>query len=135
MTAPTSTAGDEPDVTRLQIVVPADPRLLRVLRLVASGVASLGALDLDAVEEVRVAVDELGSALIAASDGAPVSVTFELGKTQLCVEGSTDLVGSKTLEVDPLTDRILDAVTTSHTWHTDDGVARCRIEKDLTPAS
>src|SRR3546814_18061047 len=59
------------DSTELEIVVPADARLLRVLRLVASGVASLGPLSLAAVEEVRVAVDELGATPLGASTGAP----------------------------------------------------------------
>lgn len=118
--------------TTLEIVVPPDPRVLRVLRLVASGVASLGELDLDAVEEVRVAVDELGSTLIAASDGTPVSLTFDLSTDLLAVEGSTQLGGSGTLEVDPLTDRILDAVASSHEWRTSGETAGCRIEKRLT---
>ena len=119
------------DNTSLHIVVPADPRLLRVLRLVASGVASLGALSLDGVEEVRVAVDELGATLINASGGAPVTVRFDLDDTTLYVEGSTELNASTPLDVDPLTDRILDAVATSHEWTTDGAVARCRIEKAL----
>lgn len=119
------------DKTELEIVVPADPRLLRVLRLVASGVASLGALSLDGVEEVRVAVDELGATLINASGGAPVTVRFELDESVLCVEGSTELMPSTPLDVDPLTDRILDAVATSHEWTTEGAVARCRIKKEL----
>src|SRR3546814_11090833 len=52
------------DSTELEIVVPADARLLRVLRLVASGVASLGSLRLDAVEGGRVAVAGRGATLL-----------------------------------------------------------------------
>lgn len=130
----TSTPSDG-DKTSLEIVVPADPRLLRVLRLVASGVASLGAFSLDGVEEVRVAVDELGATLINASSGGPVTVRFELGDSMLSVEGSTELTASTPLDVDPLTDRILDAVATSHEWTTDGTVARCRIEKQLALTS
>lgn len=117
--------------TTLEIVVPPDPRVLRVLRLVASGVASLGELDLDAVEEVRVAVDELGSTLIAASDGSPVSLTFDLSPDLLRVDGSTKLARSGELDVDPLTDRILDAVASSHEWRSAGGTGGCRIEKQL----
>jgi hypothetical protein len=133
MTQGSPSTSTRTETTTFQIVVPADPRVLRVLRLVASGVASLGEFDLDAVEEVRVAVDELGSALIAAGDGAPLSLTFELGHDKLCVEGTTDLAAARELQVDPLTDRILDAVTTAHSWASDDGTARCHIEKALTP--
>jgi hypothetical protein len=124
-----------PDGTSLQLVLPPDPRLLRVLRLVASGVASLGEFDLAGVEEVRVAVDELGSTLIGASSGAPIEITFELTDTSLCVEGRTPMVNGNQLEVDPLTDRILDVVATSHEWHTAGGVAHGRVEKDTIAAA
>src|SRR3546814_19941884 len=79
------------DSTELGIVVPADARLLRVLRLVASGVASLGSLSLDAVEEARVAVDGIGATLRGASNGAPLPVRFTRGADQLLEEGRTQL--------------------------------------------
>ena len=121
--------------TTLHLSLPPDPRLLRVLRLVASGVASLGEFDLAAVEEVRVAVDELGSTLINASAGEPIEISFELTDSVLRVDGRTPLSDGQTLEVDPLTDRILDVVATTHEWRTDDGVAHGRIEKGAEPAA
>ncbi len=120
---------EETDGTTLQLVLPPDPRLLRVLRLVASGVASLADLDLAAIEEIRVAVDELGSTLIGASTGAPVEISFELTDTDLCIEGRTPLDEGTSLVVDPLTDRILDVVASSHEWHSTDGMAHGRIVK------
>ncbi len=116
------------DGPTLRLELAPDPRLLRVLRLVASGVASLGTFDVAAVEEVRVAVDELGATLIGASAGGPIELTFEMVGDRLCVEGRTDSGGAP-LEVDPLTDRILDVVATSHEWSTQDGKAVGRIEK------
>jgi hypothetical protein len=113
----------------LRLELPPDPRLLRVLRLVASGVASLGGFSLESVEEIRVAVDELGSTLIGASTGGPIELTFELVGDRLCVEGRTNLDAKGALEVDPLTNRILDVVATRHEWSSSDGVARGRIEK------
>ena len=71
--------------------MPPDPQLLRVLRLVGSGLASLGQLDLSSTEEVRVAVDELGAALIAMGDGSPIDITFDLTPDALLVEGATAL--------------------------------------------
>jgi hypothetical protein len=116
------------DGPSLRLELPPDARLLRVLRLVASGVASLGPFDLGAVEEIRVAVDELGSTLISASTGGPIELTLELVGDTLCVEGRTDL-GRGELEVDPLTDRILEVVTTTHEWSSTGGVALGRFEK------
>jgi len=123
------------DGPSLRLELAPDPRLLRVLRLVASGVASLGDFDLTAVEEVRVAVDELGATLISASTGGPIELTFELVGGNLCVDGRTNLVNGTELEVDPLTDRILDVVATHHEWSSADGVAHGRIEKSASSAS
>ncbi len=126
-------AGGAP--TSLQLTLPPDPRLLRVLRLVASGVASLGEFDLGAVEEVRVAVDELGSTLINASTGDAIEITIELADNRLRIDGQTALSNGGQLEVDPLTDRILDVVATTHEWRTEDGVAHGRVVKDGSSAA
>jgi len=122
------------DGPSLRLELSADPRLLRILRLVASGMASLGDFDLATVEEARVAVDELGATLIAASAGGPIQLTFELADGLLSIEGQTTVGPGQELEVDPLTDRILDVVATRHEWSTSDGVARGRVEK-ASPAA
>lgn len=117
--------------TSLTLTLPADPQLLRIVRLVASGVASLGPLDLDAVEEVRVMADELVSTLMEASDGGPVTMDLSINGERLRLEASAS-VRSGTLEVDPMTDRILDAVSTHHEWSTVEGEAHGIVERTLT---
>jgi hypothetical protein len=112
--------------------MPADAQLLRVLRLVGSGLASLGQLDLAATEEVRVAVDELGAALISMGDGGPIDLTFDLTLDALLIEGTTSLADGAGLDVDPLTDRMLDVVATTHGWTVQDGRATGRLEKALS---
>jgi anti-sigma regulatory factor (Ser/Thr protein kinase) len=116
--------------TTMQLVVPADPQLLRIVRLVASGLASLGPLDLDAVEEVRVAADELVSTLMEASDGGPVTLELSISAEALTLEASTGVRGE--LSVDPMTDRILDNVSTRHEWRTGDGQAHGLVERSLS---
>jgi hypothetical protein len=116
--------------TSFDLVLPPDPDLLRVVRLVASGLASLTALGIDAVEGVRVAADELVSTLIQASDGGAVTVTFELGGSALVIRGRTQLADGA-FALDPLTDRILDAVVTSHEWSTEGGSVEGRVEQSL----
>jgi hypothetical protein len=123
------------DAPSLKVELTPDPRMLRILRLVGSGVASLGEFDLAAVEEVRVAVDELGATLIGASTGGAIEITFELTDGVLRIDGRTDLGSGADLEVDPLTDRILDVVATTHEWGTTDGVAHGRIEKASSSAA
>jgi hypothetical protein len=115
--------------TTMQLVLPPDPQLLRIVRLVASGMASLGPLDLDAVEEIRVAADELVSALMEASDGGPVTVELSISSAAMSVEASTKVVGE--LAVDPMTDLILEQVTSRHEWRSSDGEAHGLIERVL----
>lgn len=115
--------------TRLELVVPADPQLLRIVRLVASGLASLANLDLDAVEEIRVAADEVVSTLIEASAGEPVHVRMTVTPELLRLEASTDL-GGGTFDVDPMVDRVLEVVASRFAWDTVDGVAQGWVERD-----
>jgi anti-sigma regulatory factor (Ser/Thr protein kinase) len=121
--------------TSVQLRMPADPQLLRVLRLVGSGLASLGQLDLTATEEVRVAVDELGAALISMGDGGPIELSFDLTPAALCIEGTTSVAPGAGLDVDPLTDRMLSVVATTHTWSVQDGRTTGRLEKALPQPS
>ena len=117
--------------TSLQLVVPGDPQLLRIVRLVASGLASLTELGLDAVEEVRAAADELVSTLMEAGQGAAVTLSLSLESDRLRIEASAPLPPGTSLAVDPMTDQILEQVASSHAWHDADGVATGIVERDL----
>ena len=117
--------------TSLQLVLPGDPQLLRIVRLVASGLASLTDLGLDAVEEVRAAADELVSTLMESSKGEAVTLTLSLEADRLRLEARAPLVGGGELQVDPITDQILDKVASSHAWSTADGIATGVVERDL----
>ena len=114
-----------PTPTSLDLHLPADPQLLRVMRLTASGMASLGHLDL--------AVHRRGpgrrrrmlvSRMIGVSDGAPLHVAFQLTRGSLCVEVSTELPDGAEIEPDPLSERLLDALSTTHQWSVRDGLSR-----------
>jgi hypothetical protein len=117
--------------TSMQLVLPAEPQLLRIVRLVASGLASLAGCDLDTVEEVRVAADELVAALMEAGAGADVSIGLELRDGLIAIDAATDLPDGKPLEIDPLSDRILDTVATRHEWRTEGGRAHGIVERQL----
>ena len=117
--------------TSLQLVLPGDPQLLRIVRLVASGLASLTNLGLDAVEETRAAADELVSTLMEASAGGAVTLTLSLQADRLRLEASAPLPPGASLQVDPITDQILDQVATSHEWSEADGVASGAVERSF----
>lgn len=123
---PTPTPAQSERTTSFDLVLPPDPELLRVVRLVASGLASLTALGLDDVEEIRVAADELVATLIQASGGGQVTVTFALTPEGVSITGSTR-AGAAEFSLDPLTDRILSEVATSHEWRTEGDEVHGRI--------
>lgn len=52
----------------IELVVPARVEHLRLARLAAAGVASGQGFDVDALEELRIGVDELAAALVEAAD-------------------------------------------------------------------
>jgi hypothetical protein len=118
--------------TSLQLVLPPDPQLLRIVRLVASGLASLTQLGVDAVEQVRVAADELVSTLMEASGGQPVVVDLALADGALRLVASTQLAEGQSLTVDPMTNRILDSVATRYEWSDEGGTARGVVERSLS---
>ena len=126
MSSPTT--GQSAVTTSFDLVLPPDPELLRVVRLVASGLASLTPLDIDAVEEVRVAADELVATLMQASDGGPVTVSFAVTNEGLVISGTTGRAVTADFSPDPLTERILDEVATSHAWQSQGGEVYGRIE-------
>jgi hypothetical protein len=117
--------------TSMQLTIPAEPQLLRIVRLVASGLASLSGCDLDTVEEVRVAADELVAALMEAGGGSDVTINLALADGHLSIDAAADLPDGRSLEVDPLSDRILDTVATSHAWRTEGSRAHGIVERQL----
>jgi serine/threonine-protein kinase RsbW len=64
---------------RVLVRVPASPELVRVLRAVASSVAARTDMSFDAIEEVRIAVDEAATVLLGfpTADGAVLELMLE----------------------------------------------------------
>jgi hypothetical protein len=72
---------------RIELVLQADKRLVRVARLVASGVATTAGFDVEEVEDLQIAVDELWTALVEGGDGGPLLLGFELGDGEVSITG------------------------------------------------
>jgi hypothetical protein len=70
----------------VRLTIPPEPRFLRLARLAASGVGAELDLPLRAIDDLRVAVDELSAVLI---DGAraPLELVFRLHPGCLRIEG------------------------------------------------
>ena len=92
----------------LGLDVPADTRHLQVIRLTAAGAAAEAGLTTDEVEDVKIAVDELCSLLIAAAGGHDrIGLRFESSRSGLTVEADGPSTG--VIEVDDLAHTILAA--------------------------
>lgn len=119
----------------MEICVPAHAASVRLVRLTASGVASLANLDVDGVDDVRIAVDEICNALIEAGDGSPVRIRFMWSGARIDVEGSTSR-GPR--ELDPerfeLSRDILRAVADDHQVDLCGLELRLWVRKERLPA-
>lgn len=115
----------------IELVLPADTRLVRVARLVASGVATTAGFDVDEVEDLRIAVDELCTALVEGGDGSPLLLGFDLGDGEVSVVGSTKSSGSAAFEPDrlALSRQILAVVVDDHDLNADHGQISVRLRK------
>ncbi len=112
----------EPEVDRLQLIVPARARYGAVVRLLASSLAADQGFSVDEIDDVRLAVSEAFSVLVdhCAGQGSIVAAV-------LAQEGSIDAElftepPAAGLAVDALAATILASVTDS--WSTEDGVIR-----------
>ena len=117
------------------LTLPADPAVLRVARLAASGLASIGGFDLDEIEDVRIGIDELCTAMVAVAPGAPIGVNLRLEDRAIEVEASVDAPDGITevLRANPLTDQLLNVVTDDHGWSWSQGRLTARLRKQSVP--
>lgn len=100
-------------------------------RLAASGLASIGGFDLDEIEDVRIGIDELCTAIVAVAPGAPIGVNLRLEGRAIEVEASADAPDGITevLRANPLTDQLLNVVTDDHGWSWSQGRLTARLRK------
>jgi serine/threonine-protein kinase RsbW len=115
----------------IELVLPAVTRLVRVARLVASGVATTAGFDVDEVEDLRIAVDEVCTALVEGGDGSPLLLGFDLGDAEVTVVGSTKASGGVAFEPDrlALSRQILAVVVDEHDISADHGQISVRVHK------
>jgi serine/threonine-protein kinase RsbW len=73
----------------VRLSIPGEAGYLRVARMAASSVASLAGFDLEAVDDLRIAVDELCSILIREGDGTAIDLGFRISDSCIQVDGRT----------------------------------------------
>jgi len=110
------------DVVRL--VVPAALEYVRIVRLTASGVASRLGLDVDEIENLRVAVDELASMVVDKATIGELEVSFTAQEGELRIVGHAPVSPGTELSVDELTGQILNAVCDKYELAAVEGVGQ-----------
>jgi hypothetical protein len=115
----------------IELALPADTRLLRLVRLVASGLASTAGFDVDELDDLRIAVDEAVASLLEGGDGSRLTLRFEIGDAEVGMAGSTPAGPGTALDADrvELSTQILAAVCDDHELDLSDGNVRVRITK------
>ncbi len=99
----------------VDIRVPSDPFLSRVVRLAASGMASMAGFTIDEIEDIKIAVSEVLIALIEHGDGQPVDVQFTVDDRAFEVRGHTAVEDFDTAHADlALCRTVLTEVCSSH---------------------
>jgi serine/threonine-protein kinase RsbW len=119
-----------PETVRLTI--PAALEFVRIARLTASGVASRVGFDVEEIEDLRVAVDELSSILVDAAADGELQLAFTSGVDGIEIEGATHVAASTEPTIEDLTRQILAAVVDEYGIETEAGTARFRCFKRLS---
>ncbi len=107
------TATGDGDQTRdsgvVTLTVPAALEYVRLVRLTTSGYATRLGFDVEELDDLRVAIDELASAVIDAAAG-DLEVTFSTSGQMLCIRGTAPTAAGADVTVDELTSQILKVV-------------------------
>jgi serine/threonine-protein kinase RsbW len=116
-----ATKQEETVLDTVRLVVPASLEYVRIVRLTGSGVASRLGFDIEEIENLRVALDELASMTIEMANAGELEITFSTTDTELRIAGRAPVAPGVEVGVEPLTAQILKAVIDDYELRTDDG--------------
>jgi serine/threonine-protein kinase RsbW len=115
------TSREAPNGGVIRLSVPASLEYVRIVRLTGSGVASRLGFDVEEIENLRVALDELASLAIELAAGGELQITFSTTDTELRVAGRAPAAGGADVGVEELTAQILKVVIDDYELRSADG--------------
>ena len=122
------------DDDEIVLAIPAKPEFLRLARIAAADVGSRCGLAYEEVDDLRIAIDELCHAIMAAGisgDGSrTLRIHFTAHADAVEIEGTCP--GDITPRLDELSAAILAAVVDEHELSGGDGTSRFRMVKRVT---
>jgi serine/threonine-protein kinase RsbW len=108
----------------VRLTVPAAFEFVRLVRLTTSGVASRLGFDVEDIEDLRVAVDELASIVVEHAAGPDLDVVFTVQDGTLRIDGRAPAGVARGVSVDDLTSQILAAVVDEYEITVQDSYVR-----------
>lgn len=113
-------------VSRVVLTIPAEPSFLRLVRMAASDAGARAGFDFEAIDDLRIGIDELCHRLLA-DDDAMATITLETTDGTVVATGE----GSASGVNDPseISAAIVAAVTDEHEFGDRDGRAWFRLVK------
>ena len=121
------------DAPMMTLTVPADVRFFRSVRLAVGGLATMVGFDIEAIDDLRIGVDEVCAALAEAGTGDALRIdVLAVPGEVLRVEG-TVAHGDEAPDEDrfAFSRQILSVVADSFGYEADAGVVRCWLERRL----
>ena len=124
-------AGDANAATAVTMVFPRNPDWCAWRALASSALATVAGADVDTIDDIKIAVDEVCASLIEAGDGSDVTVGFTVDDDRFEIVGKTS--GSLDLDRErfDLSRQILLAVAERHELTTADGDVRFAVTCSL----
>src|SRR4051794_24141256 len=116
----------------VRLTIPAALEFVRIARLTASGVATRVGFDVDEIEDLRVAVDELSSILVDAPGANQLELSFTPAEDGITIEGRAQVDASAAPQIAALTRQILAAVVDDYGVESQDGEATFRCAKRVS---
>jgi anti-sigma regulatory factor (Ser/Thr protein kinase) len=116
------------DATRIQLAIPGSPEFLRLARLAAADIGSRIGMTFEDLEDLRIAVDELGYAITGGRADCTLSLVFTLHDETIEVEGTCPDEGGSFAPTE-LARTIVAAVVDEYELVAVDGQRRFRLSK------
>ena len=98
----------------VRLAVPASLDYVRVIRLVAAGMASSLDFDVHQVDDLRVGVGELANIALEVAAAETLEIVFTVANGRLVIEGHAPAAPDRAIQLDNLTRQILDAVVNEY---------------------
>jgi serine/threonine-protein kinase RsbW len=114
--------------TQIRLAIPGSPEFLRLARLAAADAGSRIGMTYEDLEDLRIAVDELGFAITGGRSECTLSLVFTLRDSVIEVEGTCADDGGSFAPTE-LARTIVAAVVDEYQLEAEDGQRRFRLSK------